>query len=145
MLQHRQVDADGLGNLGRERHEKIKGYSMPIITCVFHFGEKTSEPVQVNCFNGNNAANSIESAIRKTFKEMQPENPGMVLVKSFKCKDINNGLDLHDYENRIINEDDLNSGKIYHFDVNAIFTKSDFGGRRRRTRKSRKSRKSRRR
>ena len=130
--------------VGAESQEKIKGYSMPIITCVFHFGEKTSGEVPVDYFNGNNAANSIESAIIKTYKAMNPDTPGMVSVQSFQCKDINNGSDLKPYGNRIINEDELKPDKEYHFYVRAIFTESDFGGRRR-SRKSRKSRKSRRR
>lgn len=120
---------------------------MPIITCVFHFDEM-DEPktVEVDCWNGNNAANSIESAIIKTYKEMKPGRSGIVLVNSFRCKDLNNGSNLHDYENRIINDNDLIPNKEYHFEVEAIFTRAEFGGRRRsrKSRKSKKSRKSRR-
>jgi len=115
---------------------------MSTITCVFHFGNGQERKVDVDYFNVSNAANSIESAIIKTYKAMNPEIPGMILVKSFKCKDINNGSDLQPYRNRTINENELKSDKEYHFDVNAIFTKADLGGRRR-TRKSRRSRKSR--
>ena len=117
-----------------------------IITCAFKFG--IAEPVIVQVtLNGYNTANIIESAIIKKFKEMHPEKYGMILVQSFKCKDINNGLNLHDYGNRAINENELDSNKEYLFDIQAIFTSSDFGGRRRsrRSRKSRKNRKSRRR
>jgi len=120
---------------------------MPIITCVFNFGEKKSGKVQVYYFNVNNAANIIESAIIKAYKETYPETQGMVLVNSFQCKDLNNGSNLHDYDKRIIPENELNSGKDFEFDVNVIVTKPDFGGRRRsrKSRKSRKNRKSRRR
>jgi hypothetical protein len=131
-----------------EKQEKIKGYSMTtkIITCAFKFGIAKPVIVQVT-LNGYNTANIIESAIIKKFKEIHPEESGTILVQSFKCKDINNGLNLHDYENRIINENELITNKVYDFEVEAIFTRAEFGGRRRsrRSRKSRKSRKSRRR
>ena len=114
-----------------------------IITCIFRFENRGKRKVEVNCFNINNAVNSIESAIIKELNDMYIPESGTVLVQSFTCKDINNGLNLHDYGNRNIDKNELKPGKVYDFDVKAIFTTSDFGGRRK-TRKSRKSRKSRR-
>jgi hypothetical protein len=115
---------------------------------IFNFVDEPKESeespiIDIKYFN-NQAVNSIESAIKKRYREMMtgkiPDlDKADILVPFFKCNDINNGLNL--YENRNISQ--WNPNTVYTFDVKVSLDFSRGFGGRRRSRKSRKNRKSR--
>jgi hypothetical protein len=138
------VDADGPGNLGRERQEKIKGYSMSIFYkvngdfIISVNGITIPLNKKFETYPGN-FVNVVEQIIRTEVNKQYPDN--YVNIDSLKCTEIYNGVELHD--NRIPVTPEPNT--TYHFVSSAHLSK--YGGRRRsrKTRKSRKNRKSRRR